>query len=226
MLDTQDGFEAAATETAETALTYVPRAPDPPKPARRADQLRRLAEQATRSMTPESPLIQDGVDRFIRDTVAQRRSHEARNELVYEARWDVRWLGKWIKRALATYEMLTSFLGFHAGGVVSRGTRRARGAYCIRCTYRVRRLSLTMPAAPVDDGEPLDRRDRCSGWLLSGSCNCPDDPIWRPASIGWQLWLRWFRCPLGHWDRGNSCPPPMTARPGLRPSTGCGGCGK
>lgn len=147
------------------------------------------------------------IQRYVADQAAVEEVKSVRRMLKYTGRPDVRWMFKWAGRAIKAYDMITAFIGAHLGGWVSRSIRDQRAWYCERCTHRRRRHSPNTNNLPAEG--PLVWQDHCRGYDAAGRpCGCWDDPLWRPSSQRYQVWLRWLACPLGHWDRGSFVPDP------------------
>jgi hypothetical protein len=100
--------------------------------------------------------------------------------------------------------MVTSFVFAHLGLWVSRETRERRRAFCRECTYRRQRLAPNLEAMPTKG--PVTHRDRCYGYTGGRPCDCWRNLIWRPGSVLHKTRLRFFACPLGHWDMGRCVP--------------------
>lgn len=93
-------------------------------------------------------------------------------------------------------EVVGDFAYAHAWLWVGSERRDARAKHCEGCSYRkhMRHDGKLFPAS----GE-IERLDFCT---VDDSCNgtCPRVSWWRPASLGYRLWMRWFKCPAGRFD--------------------------
>jgi len=151
-------------------------------------------------------VYKQAIDRYTSDHARFAEAMERRKAMKYRQRRDVSWLRKWGHRVLTGYDMATSFVAVHAGLWVRRHVRERRRDYCRACSFRYRREAPNIDKMPVPAGTPLTVLDRCHGYAQGEKCNCPDDPIWRPGSLLHRTRLRFFRCPIGNWDRGSHVP--------------------
>lgn len=155
------------------------------------------------------PIRDAAIGRYVRDQVALDARDAGRRHLRHRRRRDVQHIVDVLEFWVRAYEMVTSFAATHAGGFVSAVTVNHRAAYCEVCTFRRRREAPNLADMPANG--PICARDRCYGYLGGTACDCPKSPLWRPATLPWMLRLRWFACPLGHWDRGGYVPAPPEA---------------
>ena len=163
--------------------------------------------RATRVPMPDLATVDEAIALYRRDVALVREAKRRRVRRKYTGRRDVAWLVLWTARLIKTYDMATTFALTHIGGRVSREVAAQRAVYCEHCTHRRARLSANLNNMPAEG--PVSRLDRCRGWDAAGRpCDCPDDPVWRPAALEWQIRLRFFACPLGHFDEGNYVPDP------------------
>ena len=173
---------------------------------RNAAQPKTTARRAAARVPIDPTIRESALRRYEEEQLLTVVARKRRKQLKYTGRRDVAFLHKWGKRAINLYDMATSFLMAHGKGVVSRRAKSQRAAYCAQCTFRRRREAPNLASQPVAPGTPLDWRDRCAGYQPGESCDCLDDPIWRPAKLLHMLGLWMFKCPLGHFDRGNAVP--------------------
>lgn len=217
----EDLFDRAARATAEAASK------EEPQPLTK-HQVRKVWSKAEiERSTRNADTLKEGMNRYYEDQLAAH-THNVESGIEPQERADVIWLRSFAWQAINIYEMITSFVVYHLLGRVSRETFKNRASFCERCTFRYRRHSATRSKELVQIGTPVDWRDKCYGPGKGKPCGCPSDLAWKPSSLRWKLWLRLFRCPCGHFDRGDYSPKihPDAKELNLSGSSGCHTCKK
>jgi hypothetical protein len=146
------------------------------------------------------------IQRYMVDQGRLAEADRRRTHLRYRRRRDILWMVRRLEMVIRAYEMVTSFLGYHAGWIVRRAVVERRSHFCVMCSFRRRRLAPNLDALAAEG--PIVWADRCYGYTGGQPCECPKSPLWRPASLRWMIRLRFWACPIGHWDRGTQVPDP------------------
>lgn len=69
------------------------------------------------------------LQRYFADQAALEEMKRTRRMLRYQKRRDVQWLFTWVGKFIKAYDMMTAFVGTHAGGVISRSVAESRAWY-------------------------------------------------------------------------------------------------